>query len=230
MLFGCLLFDLDGTLVDSSDDLVTSVNLTLADAGRPPLARTEVVGFVGEGVVKLLERSLAASLRRAPSTAEVESGVRAFKRHYALHLLERTRPYPGVAEALDFFKELPLAVVTNKPSEHTNAILEGLNLRRHFRAVLGGDSLPERKPHPAPLLEAARLCETPPARCLMVGDSRVDVLAGRAAGMKTCGFAGGFRGRSELEAAGADYLIERFAELREVVVGLASGPRAGIHL
>lgn len=219
MRFDCLLFDLDGTLVDSRDDLVTSVNLMLAESGRAPLARERVVGFVGEGVSKLVERALAASLLRAPAAAEVESGVRAFKRHYRLHLLERTRPYPGVAEALSRFRELPMAVVTNKPSEFTLGVLEGLGLDGYFRAVLGGDSLPERKPHPAPLLEAARLCGVPPRRCLMVGDSRVDVLAGRAAGMKTCGFAGGFRGREELEAAGADFLIKSFRELRAVVEG-----------
>lgn len=219
MRFDCLLFDLDGTLVDSSEDLATSVNLTLAEAGLATLARGRVVGFVGEGVVKLLERSLAASLLRAPSPSEVEVGVNAFKRHYAQHLVERTRPYAGVEEMLSRFSGLPLAVVTNKPAEHTNGILEGLGLRRRFRAVLGGDSLPERKPHPAPLLEAARLCGVPPARCLMVGDSRVDVLAGRAALMKTCGFTGGFRGRRELEEAGADFLIKHFEELRGVVEG-----------
>ena len=85
--------------------------------------------------------------------------------------------------------------------------------------MLGGDSLPERKPSAAPLLEAARLCGVEPAACLMVGDSIVDVAAGKAAGIRTCGFVGGFRGRGELEAAGADYLIEHFGELRRVVEG-----------
>ena len=219
MRFGCLLFDLDGTLVDSRDDLVTAVNLTLAEAGRAPLARGRVVGFVGEGVSKLIGRSLAASLGREPAPAEVEAGVLAFKRHYRAHLLERTRPYAGVAGALARFRDLPMAVVTNKPFEFALGVLEGLGLSEYFVAVLGGDSLPERKPHPAPLLEAARLCGAAPAACLMVGDSRVDVLAGRAAGMKTCGFAGGFRGRAELEEAGADFLFESFGELRAVVEG-----------
>ncbi len=98
----------------------------------------------------------------------------------------------------------------------TLTILEGLGLRSHFAVVLGGDSLPERKPAPQPLLEAARRCGRAPAECVMVGDSRVDVLAGRAAGMVTCGFVAGFKGRAELVAAGADVLIERFGELRRV--------------
>jgi phosphoglycolate phosphatase len=216
--FRCLLFDLDGTLVDSRADLVASVNLTLAEAGRAPLAGELVAGFVGEGVSKLIERSLAASLGRAPSAAEVGAGVETFRRHYRLHLLDHTRPYPGVPETLSRLAALPMAVVTNKPADFSLEILERLGLGRHFRAVLGGDSLPQRKPHPAPLLEAARLCGgARPAECLMIGDSRVDVAAGKAAGMWTCGFTGGFRGRRELEEAGADLLFGHFRELSRLV-------------
>ena len=217
MRFRCLLFDLDGTLVDSREDLVTSVNLTLAEMGRGPLAGDVVAGFVGEGVSKLIERALTASMGRAPAGEEVESGVEVFRRHYRLHLLDQTRPYSQVAETLSHFQALPMAVVTNKPSDFTLEILEGLGLRRYFRAVLGGDSVPQRKPRPEPLLEAARLCGVTPADCLMVGDSRIDILAGRAAVMMTCGFTGGFRGREELAEAGADFLINRFAELIEIV-------------
>jgi phosphoglycolate phosphatase len=218
MRFRCLLFDLDGTLVDSREDLAASVNLTLAEMGRGPLAGERVAGFVGEGVAKLIERALAASLGRAPAPDEVASGVEVFRRHYRLHLLDGTRPYPQVAETLSRLRALPMAVVTNKPADFTLAILEGLGLRGRFRAVLGGDSLPERKPRPEPLLAAARLCGgAAPAECLMVGDSWVDIAAGKAAGTWTCGFTGGFRGREELAEAGADFLIDSFAELVKVV-------------
>lgn len=215
--FDCLLFDLDGTLVNSRRDLVESVNLTLAEMLKESLGDDVVASFVGEGVSKLIERALAAASTRAPHADEVESGVELFRRHYRRHLLEHTRPYPEVAETLSYFQSLPMAVITNKPTEFTLAILEGLGLSLYFKAVLGGDSLPERKPQPQPLLAAARLCEVPAERCLMVGDSRVDVLAGKAAGVKTCGFTGGFRARSELEEAGADFLIDRFGQLREIV-------------
>jgi len=217
MRIGCLLFDLDGTLVNSRADLVTSVNLTLAELHREPLAADMVASFVGEGVSKLIERALSASFKHPPAADEVEAGVDIFRRHYGLHLLDETRPYSEVAETLTYFHALPMAVITNKPAAFILAILDGLGLREHFKAVLGGDHLPERKPHPAPLLEAARLCQAQPDECLMIGDSRVDIMAGRAARMRTCGFTGGFRGRAELEEAGADFLIERFGELREVI-------------
>jgi phosphoglycolate phosphatase len=96
-------------------------------------------------------------------------------------------------------------------------LLAGIGLRGHFAAILGGDSLPERKPSPQMLLEAARRCSAEPSRSLMIGDSRVDVAAGKAAGMETCGYVSGFRGRPELVDAGADYLIERFSELSLLV-------------
>lgn len=217
--YRCLLFDLDGTLVDSRADLVTAVNHSLRQLGREPLHETRVVSFVGEGMTKLIERSLCESFGREPSAAEVLRGVEIFRKHYAAHLLDETRVYPEVVETLQHFEHLPKAVVTNKPFDSTNRIIEGLELSRYFIAVIGGDSLPERKPSAEPLLEAARRCNTSTNECLMIGDSRVDILAGRAAEMKTCGYINGFRGRTELEKAGADYLIERFGELAKIVDG-----------
>jgi phosphoglycolate phosphatase len=217
MLYRCLLFDLDGTLVDSRADLVNSVNLMLGELGRAPLPGERVVRFIGEGVRLLIERALNATEGRAPAEAEIDGAIEVFRRHYRAHLLDHTRAFPEVEETLQSLRHVPKAIVTNKPSEFCLAILDGLDLRSHFAVILGGDSLPERKPEPQPLLEAARRCERAPAECLMVGDSRVDILAGRAARMATCGFTGGFRGREELLAAGADVLIERFGELRELV-------------
>ncbi|HZN10713.1 MAG TPA: phosphoglycolate phosphatase [Blastocatellia bacterium] len=219
MKYRCLLFDLDGTLVDSRADLTTGINLMLGDLGRGPLPADHVLRFVGEGVRLLVERALRATQPAEPGGAEVDAAIERFRRHYRAHLCDRTRPYPGVEEALARFAALPKAVVTNKPYDLSLALLEGLGLRAHFAAVIGGDSLPERKPAPAPMLAAAARCGSDPAACLMVGDTAVDMLAGRAAGMTTCGFVGGFRGRAELARAGADVLIEEFAELRWVVEG-----------
>jgi phosphoglycolate phosphatase len=194
MPLSCLLFDLDGTLVDSRADLVASVNLMLGDFGRAPLPSELVAGMVGEGARKLVERALSAALGVAASDDAVADGLASFRRHYAAHLLDSTRPYPSVAETLCHFAETPKAVVTNKPLDFTEAILEGLGLRGHFAAVLGGECLPERKPSGAPLLEALRRCGVagPPSGGLMVGDSAVDILSGKAAGVPTCGFTGGF--------------------------------------
>ncbi len=213
---GCLIFDLDGTLIDSRADLTTSITKMLAEMGHAPLAEERVVSFIGEGVSRLVERALGASGIREPESAEIELALDIFRRHYGAHLLDQTRVYPEVHETLAHLRELPKAVVTNKPYDFTVTILERLGLRSHFDVVLGGDSLPERKPAPQPLLEAAQRCGCAPAAGVMIGDSCVDVLAGRAAGMVTCGFVGGFGGRAEIVAAGADLLIERFGELRNI--------------
>lgn len=216
MSFRALLFDLDGTLIDSRADLATSINLMLDELGYGTLPATQVISFVGEGIRLLVERSLRASLQYEPAEAQILQALDVYAGKYREHLLDQTQLYPQVQNTLEAIS-LPKAIVTNKPYEFTITILEALDLSRHFTAILGGDSLPERKPSPLPLLEAARLCAASPADCLMVGDSRVDILSGQAAGMKTCGYAAGFRGREELIAANADFLIEQFGELRQLV-------------
>jgi len=219
MKYRCLLFDLDGTLVDSRADITDSLNFTLAEMSRTTLPAETVHGFIGEGVRLLIERALRATQATGPSTNEVESAWQIYQRQYRAHMLDQTRLYPGVAETLEALQAWPKAVVTNKPYEFTADLLEGVGLLKHFAVVLGGNSLPERKPSPLMLLEAARLCEVAPTECLMIGDSWVDIEAGRNAGMPTVGYVGGFRGRAELEAAGANYLIERFDELYGIVKG-----------
>lgn len=217
MNYRCLLFDLDGTLIDSRADIAGSVNRTLIELALPTLPFDLVLTFVGEGVRLLVTRALRASLGREPEEAEIDHTLTVYFRHYGEHLLDETSIYPEVTETLHALQALPKAVVTNKPYEFTMTILARLNLLPHFQAVLGGDSLPERKPSPLMLLAAARQCETEPGDCLMIGDSRVDMQAGQAAGMKTCGYIAGFRGRDELAGAGADYLMERFCELAQIV-------------
>lgn len=217
MNYRCLLFDFDGTLIDSRADLTNSINLMLAELGFAALPEARVLTFIGEGARLLVERAVRASQSGQAEEAQIDRALAVFRRHYGEHLLDQTCLYPEVRETLDHFAHLPKAVVTNKPYEFTLPILDGLDLSRYFAAVIGGDSLPERKPSPLPLVEAARRCEVNAADCLMIGDSFVDVLAGRAAGMKTCGYVAGFRGRDELVEAGADFLIEEFGELRALV-------------
>lgn len=217
MSYQCLLFDLDGTLVDSRADLIHSVNLMLAELGRERLPDGRVLSFVGEGARLLVERALLATQNFVPTDLEVDQALNVFKRHYHEHLLDQTYLYPEVADTLAQLANVAQAIVTNKPYEFTIAMLAGLGLRDRFQVILGGDSLPERKPSPLMLLAAAQQCGVAPAHCLMVGDSRVDIEAGKAAGMRTCGYIPGFRGRTELVEAGADFLIERFSELRLLV-------------
>lgn len=217
MSYQCLLFDLDGTLVDSRADLINSVNLMLLELGRETLPGARVIKYVGEGARLLVERALRADLNGAAPSYDVDLAVEVFRRHYREHLLDQTRVYPEVEQTLARLEHIPKAVVTNKPYELTMALLEGVGLLSYFKVVFGGDSLAERKPSPMMLIEAARRCGAHPSECLMIGDSRVDVEAGRTASMKTCGYVPGFRGRTELVDAGVDYVIERFSELCALV-------------
>jgi phosphoglycolate phosphatase len=217
MSYQCLLFDLDGTLVDSRADLINSVNLMLAEFGREPLPDARVLKFVGDGARLLVERALRADQDGAPPGCDVDHALEVFRRHYSEHLLDQTRVYPEVEQTLARLDHIPKAVVTNKPYEFTTSLLEGVGLSSYFEVVIGGDCLSERKPSPLMLFEAARRCGVHSSDCLMVGDSRVDVEAGRAANMKTCGYIPGFRGRTELVDAGVDYVIERFGELCALV-------------
>jgi phosphoglycolate phosphatase len=217
MKIRCLLFDLDGTLVDSRDDLADAVNLTLSEMKLATLPVAAVYDFIGEGVFNLLDRSLSASAKTAASEQLTNRGVEIFRRHYEANCLVKTRLYDGVAAALAGMDGWQKAVVTNKPRDFSVKILEAFGIASHFALVAGGDSFPERKPSPLPLLRTAEKLACAPGECLMIGDSRVDVEAGKNAGMRTVGLTGGFRGRAELERAGADYLVADFAELARLL-------------
>ena len=177
-----VIFDLDGTLIDSRADLALAVNLTRQDLGLPPLPQDQVVGYVGEGVRELLTRSLP----ECPERVEQALGIN--QRHYRAHLLDRTVLYPGVRAALEAFRALGtrLMVVTNKPREFTGLILEGLGVSPFLSSVVGGGDLPELKPDPAPLFLALERAGCSPEGSWMAGDHFTDLEAGRRAGMKRC--------------------------------------------
>jgi phosphoglycolate phosphatase len=197
--------DLDGTLVDSLDDLCASVNHALAAVGLPPRSREEVHGFVGEGVKVLLARAVA------PHADLLEPALAAWWPHYTAHCLDRTRAYEGVPEALAGAGRV-LAVHTNKPGALARKILDGLGLLPRFAAVTGGDEAP-RKPDPTGLLALMARAGATPAETVFVGDSRVDVRTARAAGVAMVAVTWGFGSRAELAAEGAPVLVDRASEL-----------------
>jgi phosphoglycolate phosphatase len=177
-----ILFDLDGTLIDSRADLALAVNLTRQDLGLPALPQAQVVGYVGEGARTLLCRAL-------PERPEaVERALELFRGHYHAHLLERTALYPGVAPALQRLHRAGhrLMVVTNKPGEATRRILAGLEVAPLLAAVVGGGDGPALKPDPAPLRLALEQAGCPAQGGWMVGDHFTDLEAGRRAGLKRC--------------------------------------------
>lgn len=199
------IFDLDGTLVDSVDDLAASVNHALGVVGLPPRELEEIRGFVGEGARLLLERAVS------PRAELLEPALAAWWAHYEEHCLDRTRAYPGIG-ALLAGAGRALAVHTNKPGALARRILEGLGLRAHFGVVLGGDEAP-RKPDPTGLREIMARVGASPAETVFVGDSRIDVLTARAAGVAHVGVTWGLGSREELVRAGATVLAGSAAEL-----------------
>jgi len=209
------LFDLDGTLIDSKTDLCFAINRVLPRLGLPHLAEAQIADFVGEGLQKLIERSLREATGREPESAQVQQGIALFAEEYGNHLLDRTRLLPYVTEGLDRLSWALFAVVTNKPEGFSRRILEGLGLGDRFRIILGGDSIQKRKPDPESLHKAMEYCGVSASETAMVGDSAVDVKAGKAAGVTTCGVLGGFRPKEELEASGCDLIVRDLLELAD---------------
>ncbi len=208
-----ILFDLDGTLIDSKRDLANSVHFLQKQYGRPPSPDEEIARFVGDGVSKLVERAIGTRPAR-----QLRSAVVQFKKHYRRHALDHTYVYPGVLETLEHFRGRKMAVVTNKPVRVSRRILRGLNLLRYFPVVLGGDSLPKKKPHPEPLREALRRLGLRSARrAVMVGDGYQDVLAGRAAGMRTVGIPSNIGNRRELRLARPTVTIRSIKGLMRLI-------------
>ncbi len=185
-----LIFDLDGTLIDSAPDIQAAVNRMLADQGLPPLDLPTVTSFVGNGLPKLVERVMA---RCGLAPARHKELTRITLDFYNADPATLTRPYPGVPQALKALEAAGhrLALCTNKPEVPARAILADLGLARHFPVVIGGDSLPVNKPEPAPALECVRLMGGGAAA--FIGDSEVDAATAEAAGLPFYLFTEGYR-------------------------------------
>lgn len=203
-----VVFDLDGTLVNSRTDITNSVNHALKGVGLPLISAGEIGEHVGRGVTNLVRSVLGAPHHRL-----FKRTLALFKKHYAEHLLDYTTLYPGVSETLQALVPLKMAVLTNKPTDYSVRILEGLRVNHYFAFVLGGDALPVKKPAPDALLMLAGRFGLVPERILMVGDSMIDMEAGKNARARTCGVTYGFGTRRELEASGADYLVDAIGEV-----------------
>lgn len=219
--FDAVLFDLDGTLVETAPDLCAALNHCLAQAGRPQVTVAEVRHMVGDGARALLRRGLAAA-GAAPAEAEVERWFGELLVRYQEHVADSSVAFEGVVETLDAMQAAGgrHAVCTNKPILHTRTLLDALDLARRFEVVLGGDSLPVRKPHPRHLLAALEALGVAPERAVMVGDSANDVAAARAAGLPVILVSFGYTTIPAAEL-GADALIDHFAALPEALAALA---------
>jgi phosphoglycolate phosphatase len=206
-----ILFDLDGTLIDSLDDLTNATNHMLLSLGRTAATREQVRGYVGQGARRLVERAMPDA-----ATEEIERGLSLFLVYNEEHIADRTRLYPGVVETLTALRDagMTLVIVSNKNVALCRKVLTALGADKFFACVIGADSLPERKPSPEPLLKVLRAFDVPPTRAVMVGDSINDIAAGKAAGMITIGCTFGYGDMEEI--GDADYLIDSLPELLEL--------------
>lgn len=208
-----LVFDLDGTLIDSKMDLVNSVNAMLREIGRAELPPDLIASYVGHGAPQLMASTLGA----ASSDTERKDALAIFLKHYDQQKLALTRPYPGVVEGLQLLADsaVPMAVLTNKPTQLSVEILDGLQLSRFFRCVRGGDSFPIKKPDPSGALAVLNELGVPPNASAMVGDSDVDIQTARNAGMTAVGVTYGF-GQHDRARCPADIYVDSLEELSKL--------------
>ena len=205
-----LIFDLDGTLIESKWDIAASVNLTLEELGLPQRPLEEIFGFVGDGVKKLLRLAVGEDNR-----VSFEDALGVFRRHYLAHCLDRTVFYPGVEKILGHFMNKQKAVATNKSIEYTQVILKGLG-PEHFQVVVGGDNGFGLKPEPGMLLYIMKQLNVLPERTVLVGDSTNDINGGHNACIRVCAVGYGMGNRERMAACQPDWFIERPEELMEI--------------
>jgi phosphoglycolate phosphatase len=212
-----LIFDLDGTLIDSKQDLIHSVNAMLRELGRKELAEETISGYIGHGAPKLVTRALG----EACTEEERQRALQFFLSYYELHKMDTTCTYPGVAETLEKLSSMPMAVLTNKPVRISVRILDAMGLSKYFRAIYGGNSFETKKPDPLGARTILSELGVEPQETLLVGDSEVDVQTARNAGTVAAAVNYGF-GVHDRGAYPADIYLERFSDLATLLDDEAS--------
>jgi phosphoglycolate phosphatase len=207
-----LIFDLDGTLANTLPDITASVNHTLGRLGRGPLPIETVGRFVGDGLEMLLTRALGAQ------SGPMEDAVAIYLEHHRRNLVTSASLYPAVKETLEYFKSLPMAVITNKAGEFSEPLLARLGINKYFNFVIGADNGLPLKPAPDSILKILSEIGVAKERAAIVGDGTTDVRAGKAAGIMTCSVTYGFRSEEELRKAGPDYVIHTLSELKNLFI------------
>lgn len=213
---GLVIFDLDGTLVDSVPDIAAAVDATAVAADLAPPGEDRVRDWVGNGSRMLIRRLLAHGQGREPDEGMLDEAHSLFLAAYETRLVQESRVYPGGRELLAALagRALPMACVTNKPERLARGVLDGLGLGDAFQWVLGGDSLPEKKPDPAPLRYVMEAAGVTPAETLLVGDSETDVAAARNAGCSIVVARYGYNQGFEQESAQPDVYFDALSEIR----------------
>jgi phosphoglycolate phosphatase len=207
-----LIFDLDGTLIESKWDIAYAVNLTLVELGLPERPVDDIFGFVGDGVKRLLRLAVGED-----NLDRYEQALKVFRGHYLDHCLDRTVFYPGIEPMLQHFARTEKAVATNKSIEYTRVILNGLG-QHYFPVVVGGDNGFGLKPEPGMLLHIMDQIGASKERTVLVGDSTNDINGGHNAGIRVCAVGYGMGHRDKMAACKPEWFIERPEELMELFV------------
>jgi len=202
-----LIFDLDGTLIESKWDIATAVNLTLADLALPQRSQEEIFSFVGDGIKRLLRSAVGEE-----NQSRYEESLRVFRGHYLAHCLDHTRFYPGIETVLTHFARKHKAIATNKSLEYTTKIMAGLG-PHHFAYTVGGDNGYGLKPEPGMLHKIMEELQVNQDRAVLIGDSTNDINGGHNAGIKVCAVGYGMGNREKMAACKPDWFIEEPEEL-----------------
>ena len=205
-----ILFDLDGTLVDTSKDITTALNFALKQYGIKELSVQETIKMVGEGITRLIEKILGD--KKIHMRDEI---IRRFIEYYSEHLSDYSREYPYVRETLEQLSGYKKAVISNKRESLSVELLEKLDLLKYFNLVAGSDTTSEKKPSPVPIFHIMEKLDTRPYESMIVGDSSFDIEAGKKAGIKTVAVTYGYRERHYLQ--GADYMIDSLKDLASLI-------------
>jgi len=216
-----IIFDLDGTLIDSSPDLALAINHMLSTIKKETFSLDEIHHWVGNGAQTLVKRALSGSAQIASNIdeKEFEDALDIFLKFYAKNLAVQTITYPHVLSTLAKLKThgYKLVIVTNKPFDFVAPILKALKLEEYFEFHLGGDSLKEKKPNPAPLLYVCEKLNVTVDECVMIGDSKNDILAAQACGMKSIGLTYGYNYGEHISTHNPDVYTSDFSEIAKIL-------------
>ena len=207
-----IVYDFDGTLVDTLDDISLSVNLALDELGQRPLDQEVIKTCVGSGVFMLMTRALEGT-----GWTDIEKAVAVFRKHYADHLMDHSDFYSNCRETLEYFSDRHQAICSNKPEDFVRKILEHLNCLHPFKFIIGGDSFKTRKPDPEGLDHLLAKHGLSPDQALMVGDSALDIETGKNAHVKTCAVTYGMGNMEVIRALKPDWTIDDISELKQLV-------------
>ncbi len=217
------MIDLDGTLLDTAEDLALSANLMLSDLGMPEQSTATIRSYIGKGIQKLVKRTLTGQLDAEPDSALFAKALPIYEQHYAKNLSVNTRPYPGVVEGIQALQQAgyKLACITNKAEAFTIPLLHATGLFEKFEIVLSGDSLPKKKPDPMPLIHICKHFDAQPHEVLLIGDSLNDAIAARAAGCHVFCVPYGYNEGRDVYELDCDAIVDTLLDASKLVKRVA---------